>query len=179
MKYFAPATPIILRSDFSPDECERRLRGSIDIEQPTMFGFSGYRGSKPFLGGVDGKTFHVLQRVYSSRNSFPAVLTGELQPQGVGTRVKGQFDLELNSKIAICLFDVVGLFILVLIVAVSHASHPVLVPVFVCGFGGLIVFSPRIFRAQVRDQEKAIADFLRDTLVASDDVSSSASGSAS
>ena len=49
MKYFAPPTPLVLHSDFSPDECERRLRESIDPERPKMFGFSGYRGSQPFL----------------------------------------------------------------------------------------------------------------------------------
>jgi hypothetical protein len=31
--------------------------GSIDVERPTMFGFSGHRSSKPFLGEVGGKTF--------------------------------------------------------------------------------------------------------------------------
>ncbi len=76
MRYFAPATPLVLRSDFSPDECERRLRESIDLEQPTMFGFSGYQGSKPFLGEVDGKQFRVLQRIYSSRNTLPTVIIG-------------------------------------------------------------------------------------------------------
>jgi hypothetical protein len=176
MKYFAPPTPLVLYSDFSPDECERRLRSSIDAERPTMFGFSGYRGSKPFLGEVDGKQFRLLQRIYSNRNSFPPVLTGEFQPQGTGTRVKGIFDLELTSKIAICLFDVVGLLILVPIVIFSHKSHPVLSAIFVGGYGALLVFSPRIFRGIGLNQEKSIADFLRDTLVAKDDLSSSAAG---
>jgi hypothetical protein len=172
MKYFAPPTPLVLYSDFNPDECERRLRGSIDFQQPTMFGFSGYRGSKPFVGEVAGKQFHVLQRVRSNRNSFPPVFTGELQPQGMGTRLAGTFDLEPTSKIATCLFAVVGLFVLVLIVIFSYKSRPILSTVFTCGYGGLLLFFPRIFRGIGLDQEKNIASFLRDTLVADDDLSS-------
>ena len=169
MKYFAPPTPLAFYSDFTPDECERRLRESIDDEQPTMFGFSGYRGSKPFLGKVDGKRFRVLQRIYSLRSTFPPVFIGEFQPQGTGTRVIGTFDLELTSKIAICLFSLVGLFILVAIVLYSYKSQPLLLTLFVCGYGALLVFSPRISRSGGRGQERNIADFLRETFVAKDD----------
>jgi len=179
MRYFAPPTPLVLRSDFSPEECERRLRELIDPEQPTMFGLSGYQGSKPFLGEAEGKQFRVLQRIYSSRNTLPTVLTGEFQAQGTGTRVKGTFDLETTSKIAICLFGVVGLLLLILIIFVSAASHPVLSAIFLCGYGGLLLFSPRIFRGIGLDQEKNIAGFLKETLVASDDLSSSAPGGGS
>src|ERR1700730_12738264 len=80
----------VLYSDFSPDQCEGRLRGSIDVERPTMFGFSGYRSSKPFLGEVDGKNFRVLQRIYGSRNSVPAVLTGEFQSGAKAGRANGR-----------------------------------------------------------------------------------------
>jgi hypothetical protein len=133
------------------------------------------------LGEVDGKHFRVLQRTFSNRNSFPSVLTGEFQPQGMGTRVnvKGIFDLELTSKIAICLFNAVALLVLVSIVIISRTSHPVLLAVFVCGYGGLLVFSPRITRGFGLDQEKRIADFLRETLQAEDDLSSSAPSSES
>ncbi len=172
MKYFAPPTPLVLYSEFSPDECERRLRGSIDVERPTMFGLSGYRGSKPFLGQVDGKRFCVIQRVHSNRNSFPPVLTGEFRAEGAGTRVKGAFDLELTSKIAICLFGVLGLLILVPVAIFSHTAHPVLSIIFACGYGVLLLFLPRIFRGFGLDQEKNITDFLRETLVAENDHSS-------
>jgi hypothetical protein len=176
MKYFPPPTALALYSDLTPDECERRLRGAIDVERPTMFGFSGYRGSKPFLGEVDGKQFRVLQRVYRSRNSLPTVLTGGFQPQGTGTRVIGRFDLETTSKIAICLFDVVGLLIMVPVVLISRTSHPVLSAIFVCGYGGLLLFGPRILRGIGLDQEKSIAGFLKEILVAEDDLSSSVPG---
>jgi hypothetical protein len=176
MKYFIPPTPLVLHSHFSPDECERRLRQSIDPERPTIFGFSGYRGSKPFLGEVDGKQFRVIQRIYVSRNTLPTVLTGEFQPQETGTQVKGTFDLETTSKIAICLFSIVGLLILIPIVLFSHASHPVLSVIFVCGYGGLLFFAPRIFRGIGLGQERNIAGFLKETLAANDDLASSAIG---
>ena len=93
--------------------------------------------------------------------------------------MKGTFDLETTSKIAICLFGVVGLLLLILIIFVSAASHPVLSAIFLCGYGGLLLFSPRIFRGIGLDQEKNIAGFLKETLVASDDLSSSAPGGGS
>ncbi len=125
VKLFAPATPLVLYSDFSPDECERRLSRSIDVERPTIFGFSGYRGKKPFLGELDGNRFRVLQRVYGNRNSLPTVFLGELQSHGTGTRVNGMFDLKQVSKIAICVFGAVGLLISIPIIMFSYTHHPV------------------------------------------------------
>ena len=170
MKYFAPPSPLVLSSGFSPEKCARRLREEIDPERPAFFGFmlSGYRGSKPFLGTVNGKQFRVLQRVYFNRNSFPTVLTGEFEPQGVGTRVKGAFDLELTSKIATCLFQAVGLLVLVLIITFSYTSQPALLTVFVGGYCSLLFYMPRIVRGFGRDQERSIADFVRVTLQAED-----------
>jgi hypothetical protein len=138
-----------------------------------MFGFSGYRGSKPFCGLVDGKQFRLVQRIYSNRNSFPPVLTGAFQPEGSGTRVSGTFDLEPTSKIAIGVFGVFGLVLLITIVAISHTSHPALLIVFICGYGGTLLFAPRIFRGIGEDQEKRIAEFLCETLVAREDLPSS------
>jgi hypothetical protein len=168
MRYFAPPTPLVFYSDFSSEECARRLGEAMDPERPAFFGFglSGYRGSKPFLGKVDEKQFRVLQRIYFNRNSFPPVLTGEFQREGAGTRVKGVFDLEVTSKIAICLFSVVGLFVLIPVVMYSYASQPVLLAIFVCGYGSLLVFSPRIARGSGRGQERSIAEFLRTVLQA-------------
>jgi hypothetical protein len=141
-----------------------------------MFGFSGYKGSKPFLGEVDGKRFRLIQRVYSSRNTLPPVLTGEFEPDGTGTRVKGQFDLEQTAKVDVCLLGLFGLFILVLIAALSHAAHHALAIGFICGYGGLQVFSPRIFRGIGVNQEKSVARFLQETLVAADDFPPRADG---
>jgi hypothetical protein len=104
MRYFAAPTSLDLYSDFNPQECARRLREAIDSERPAVFSFSGYRGSKPFLGNVDGQQFRLLQRSYD-RNSMPVVLAGEFQPHREGTHVKGTFDLEVASKIALSLLS--------------------------------------------------------------------------
>ncbi len=174
MRFFAPPTPLVLFSEFDPDECRCRLRESIDPEQRTIFGFSGYRGTKPFLGEVNGKQFRILQRVYSNRSSLPPVLTGEFKPQESGTRVEGTFDLELTSKIAICVFGVFGLLIVALVAILSYASHPVLSVAFACGYGSLLICSPRIFRGMGLDQEKSVAAFIKETLIANGGPSSSA-----
>jgi hypothetical protein len=101
------------------------------------------------------------------------VLTGEFEPQGNGTRVKGGFDLELTSKIAISLFNAVGLLVLVPIIMFSYTSQPVLLAVFVCGYGSLLFLMPRIVRGSGRDQEKSISEFIKVTLQAGDDLSRS------
>ena len=179
MKYFSPPTRLVLKSDLDPEECAQLLREAIDAERPTVFGFSGYLGSKPFLGEVDGTQFRVLQRTFSMRNTLPTVLTGEFQPQGRGTRVNGAFDLELTSKIALCLFSAFGLLVLVPVVIYSYTSQPLLSVAFACGYAALVFFSPRIVRAYGSDQEKRIGDFLRIILQADDDLSSSSSDAGS
>jgi hypothetical protein len=166
MRIFAPPTSLVLISGFDPKECANRLREAIDVERPTGFGFSGYRGSKPFVGEVNGNQFRVLQRTYSFRNSFPPVLTGEVQPQGVGTRINGVFDLEPTSKVAIGLFGALGLLFIVLIIYLVGADKPVLLTLFVCGYGALLFFMPRIIRGAGGEQERSIAQFLRTTLEA-------------
>lgn len=172
MRFFAPPTSLVLISGLNPKQCANRLREAIDLEQPTIFGFTGYRGSKPFVGELDGNQFRVLQRTYSFRNSFPPVLAGELQPQGVGTRINGVFDLEPTSKVAMGIFGVVGLFIIVLIIYLVRGEQPVLSALFVCAYGTLLFFMPRIIRESGRQQERNIAEFLRATLQAEDPLKS-------
>ena len=176
MRYFAPATHVLLCSEFNPEECATRLSEEIDAERPTAFGFSGYRGSKPFLGRVSGNRFRVLQRVYSNRNSFPPVLTGEFEPRGNGTRIRGVLDLEVTSKIAICVFSVFGLLVLIPIIMFSYTSQPLLLAVCVCGYGSLLFFAPRIVRGYGKNQENSIVDFIKATLRADDLESGSSDG---
>jgi len=164
MRFFAPPTSLVLISGFDPEECANRLREAIDLERPTIFGFSGYRGSRPFLGEVNGKQFRVLQRTYSYRNSFPPVLIGELQPRGVGTRISGVFDLETTSKIAIGLLSGFMLLVVGFILFLAGADNLLLLAAFTCGYGSLLFFMPKIIRGAGSDQERNIADFLRTTL---------------
>jgi hypothetical protein len=166
MRFFAPPTSLVLISGFNPEECANRLREVIDVERPTVFGFSGYRGSKPIVGEVNGNQFRLLQRTYSFRNSFPPVLIGEFRPQGVGTQINGVFDLEPTSKVAISLFGTLGLLIIVFIIYLVGADKPVLLTLFVCGYGALLFFMPRIIRGGGSEQERSIAQFLRTTLQA-------------
>jgi hypothetical protein len=169
MRYFTPPTNILLYSEFNPEECATRLSEEIDPERPTVFGFFGYRGSKPFLGMVSRNRFRVLQRVYGNHNSFPPVPTGEFEPRGNGTRIRGVLDLEVTSKIAICALSVFGLLVLIPIITYSYASRPLLLAVFVCGYGSLLLFAPRIVRGYGKNQENSIVDFIRTTLQSDDD----------
>src|SRR5262245_20342734 len=166
MRYFKPPTPIALISALSPEECAERIRAGIDRERRTFFGLSGYRGSKPFVGEVDGMYFRLVQRIYRLRSSFSPILTAELQPQGVGTRVHGSFDLELTSKIAISLLSACGVLIVGMVAFISYASRPVLSVVLFCGYCSLVFCLPRYFREVGTHQERSIADFLKSTLEA-------------
>lgn len=166
MRLFLPPTPLGFYSELSPEECERRLRNSIDPEESTIFSLSGYRGSKPFVGEVHANTFRVIKRIYGKPPTFPPVLTGAFQPKGNGTQVKGSFDLEWTSKAAICVFDVFGLLILALVTIFSYASHPVLLALFIIGYGSFLLYSPRMFRRNGLDQERSIACYVREVLEA-------------
>jgi hypothetical protein len=168
MRYFKPPTRIALNSALSPEECAERIRDAIDSERRTFFGLSGHHGSKPFVGEVDGRYFRLVQRIYRLRNSFPPVLTAELQPQGAETRVHGSFDLDLTSKMAICLLSACGVLVLGMVVFISYASRPVLSVVSFCGYCTLLFFFPSYLREVGTSQERSIADFLRVTLEANE-----------
>jgi hypothetical protein len=170
MRFFKQPTPIALNSDFSPEQCAERIRDAIDREHRTFFGLSGYRGSKPFVGEVDGRYLRLLQRIYSMRNSFPPVLTAEFQPRGAGTRVNGIFDLELTSKIAICSLSACGVLVVGMVAFISYASHPVLAVVSFSGYCTMLFFFPKYLREIGASQERSIADFLR-VMLEADEVS--------
>jgi hypothetical protein len=165
--YFAPPKLLVLRTDFSPEECVRRLGESIDPEQTTMFGFSGYRGTKPFVGTIDGREIRLLQRVYSGRTTLPTVFTGEFKLHENGTELNGSFDLETTTKVFAAMFSVLGLILAVLFVRLFIPTHPILSVLWGCVFGAVLIFLPRLQRDMNSGQETAIAAFLKETLVAS------------
>jgi hypothetical protein len=169
---FARPTKIALHSDFSPDECARRLSEAIDPERRALVSLSGYKGSKPFLGTVEGWQFRILLRTYN-RNGFPPVLSGSLQPERQGARVKGVLDLEITSKIAICLLSAFGLLVVMTLVIfvyplTRHTGRQWIAILVGCGFLILALGAPRFVRGMGTEQEKNLADFLRTTLLASD-----------
>jgi len=169
MKYFPSPTVLELYSNFSPEQCASLLSAAIDSERRTFFSLSGYRGSKPFLGAVEGLEFRLLQRVYY-RNSFPPVLTGEFISHGHGTRVEGTFDLELTSKIAICVLLGFGLLIVpVICTAVRGSGNTLAAATIAIGYAALALFAPRIIRGIGLPQERDMTDFLCTTLQAGED----------
>jgi hypothetical protein len=172
MRFFSPPTPLMLYTNINPDNCALHLRDAIDPERPSYFSFSGYRGSEPFLGEVEGRKFRIFARGY--KNTFPPVLTGVLLPNGGGTRVQGSFDLELTSKIAICIIFPLPALAVALVVAYSLKNHsvaPWLAVSFAIAFFVLVFLAPRIIRASGLDEERKIADFLCEKLEASTDPS--------
>jgi len=177
MNLFTAPGHLVLYSHLSPYECARRLNQAIDAEEFALFSFSGYHGVKPFLGEVTGLQFRVFARRY--RNTFPPVLAGAFLPRKEGTRVEGIFDIELTSKIAICLFSLVGVLVTAPIVVFSLRNHDAptwMAVTFACGFGTLAALAPRIVRSYGRDQERDITDFLCTELEAREDSSPSESG---
>jgi hypothetical protein len=173
MEFFAPPTALVLYSDLDPEECEHRLCKSIDVEQGTFFSLSRYRGSKPFVGAIKRRQIRILQRKYG-RNAFPPVFTGELQAQGPGTKIIGMFDLEVKSKIALCLLSAFTIVVLIPIVTHSLEPYPFRSVLFACFFIALAFCYPRIVRGDGVIKEKNIANFLRITLKAGDAPSASA-----
>jgi hypothetical protein len=172
MNLFAPPAPLVLYSNLSADECARRTVQAIDPEKVAPLSFSGYRGSKTFLGEVTGSQFRILKRGY--RNTFPPVLSGVFLPHKQGTQVQGNFDLELTSKIALCALSLFSLIFMtpVLLYSLRDHSVPAWMAVAFAGIyfvGALLV--PRIVRWNGRDQEREIADFLCVTLEAGEDSS--------
>jgi hypothetical protein len=161
---FAPPTLLRLRTALDPDTCAKLLADAIDADRYSFLSFSGRRGTKEFVGTVDGREFRIFQRGY---RNMQATLTGSLRPCGTGTCLEGSFDLDITTKIAICLFAVVGLAAITPIVLSSFREHTVpswSVAIFVAVFLAATVLAPRIARWNGLDQERSIADFVRETL---------------
>lgn len=176
MSYFASPTRLVLYSNLSPDECTIRLGNAIDKDDFALFSFSGYHGVKPFLGSVEGQQFRVFQRGYKN---IPPVLSGTFLPLEQGTQIDGNFDLEITSKIALCLFSVFGAVVMTPVVLYSLKEHTVphwMAISFACVYFAGVLLAPRIVRWNGRDQEREIADFLCVTVEAGEDSSAFRSG---
>jgi hypothetical protein len=171
MNFFTPPRRLVLFSRLSPDECASRLEQAIDPDDFALFAFSGYRGVKPFLGGVTDRQFRVFERGY---RNIPPVFSGAFLSQGLGTRVEGVFELELTSKIAICLLSLFGVLVMTPIVLYSLRDHTVpawMAVAFACVYFTGALLAPRIVRGIGVDQERDIADFLCGELEADRDLS--------
>jgi hypothetical protein len=173
MKFFTPPARLVLYSYLAPDECARRLTQAIDAAHFSFFSLSGYRGRKPFLGRVSGQEFRVFQRLYG-RNAFPPVLSGAFLPGGKGTQIEGSFDLELTSKIAICLLSLFGVLVITPVVLYS-IKEPTVPRWLALAFAGIYItgafLTPRIVRGIGLEQERNITDFLCTVLEVGEDKS--------
>jgi hypothetical protein len=72
---------IVLHGDYPPTTSIARLAGQIDLDERTLFSFSGYKGKKPILGRIAGNEFRLHKRRYW-RNSFGPVLFGQVIADG-------------------------------------------------------------------------------------------------
>jgi hypothetical protein len=113
------------------------------------------------LGNIDGRQFRVFKRGF--KNTFPPVFFGTFLSRADGTQIRGRFDLELTSKIAICLFGLFGIVILTPIIL--YALRECIVPpwvafVFAGVYIALCLLGPRIMCNNGLPQEKDISDFL-------------------
>src|SRR5258708_26192557 len=78
---------ITLNSDYPPQLCLAKLAEHIDMDQFTLFSFSGYDGDKPILGRIAGNEFRLHKRRYW-RNAFAPVLFGRVLPDSKGTAIE-------------------------------------------------------------------------------------------
>jgi hypothetical protein len=165
-----------IETGFDPEACIRRLDDSIDPWHRTPLSFSGFGGSKPVIGWINGYEFRLRKRRYY-RNDFAPEFYGNLKTNGRGTVIEGYFDMALVTKVATRIW--LGIAVLMgtpvffstlrnLIRGTSNAQEGLLIgllvpPAFVL-FGVLL---PQFGLWLGRHEEKYILEFLQTTLIAS------------
>jgi hypothetical protein len=172
MKIFTAPRQLMLYSNVSPEMCARRLAKAVDIVSWPFFSFSGYPGTKPFLGEAMGRRFRVFKRIYSK--SISIVLSGASLPRGRGTRVEGAFDLGSTTKMAMRLFGLFGVFVVSpsIVDSLRNRAVPLLFDVaFACIAVIETAIGPALARVFLLDQEREITDFLCNELEAGEDAS--------
>jgi hypothetical protein len=178
MKFFPKPTRLILYSNLSPEECGSRLAQAIDPERPSFLSFTGYSGSKLFLGTVEGRQFRIFERTLTRNVPLIPILSGEFQPKGGGTRIEGAFDLDRGAKLALGFLAVVApLFSVIIYVSMQRKDAPAGVATAIaCTELIAALLLPRILRAIGTGQERDIADFLTFKLEAGEDAAAFKSG---
>jgi len=164
-----------LRTDFDAEECGRRLIQSIDLEQRTIFSLSGYKGTAPVIGWLDGNQFYLHKR-RTYRNDFAPLCYGNFVAQDKGTLVECYFDLRRWTKLFIKLWLTLVILIGVPIFAISvhdlfKTGHfndgseylGLVVPVAMILFD---IYLPKFGLLLGKSEEEIILEFLWSTLVA-------------
>jgi hypothetical protein len=164
-----------LRTDFDPEECRRRLVDSIDPEKVTIFSLSGYRGSKPVIGWIDGDQFCLHKRRYW-HNDFAPAFYGNFSAKDRETIIESYFDLSRWPRIFMRIW-IAGVILLggpIFVLSLSdllRGTHYVQGSL-VLGFlvpPGLVLFGvllPRIGLWLSRNEERFILEFLERMLFA-------------
>jgi hypothetical protein len=164
-----------LHTEFDPEACIRRLDDSIDPWHRTPLSFSGFAGSKPVIGWINGYEFRLRKRRYY-RNDFAPQFYGNLKRNGRGTVVEGYFDMGRVTKVfmriwlAIVILTGTPTFLSTvrgLIRGTSHATENPLVGLLVPPFmvlGGFLL--PKFGLWLGRHEEKYILEFLHTRLTA-------------
>jgi hypothetical protein len=163
-------------TDFDPAACVRRLDDSIDPWHRTPLSFSGFEGSKPVIGWIDGYEFRLRKRRYY-HNGFAPKSYGNIKRNGRGTVVEGYFDIARVAKVSMRIWlggaILMGTPVFVatlrnLIRGTSNAQAGLLigllVPPTLVFFGVLL---PKFGLWLGRYEEKYILEFLQTTLIAS------------
>jgi hypothetical protein len=164
-----------LHTGFDSDECRRRLVESVDPERRTIFSLSGYKGSKPVIGWLDGYQFFLHKRRYwPSRNDFAPQCYGNFVAQEKGTIIECYFDATEWAKWFVKFWLVFAsllampIFIISLISLIKSGDYydgsqyiGLVAPVAMVLFG---IYLPKAFLEMGRGEEDFILEFLRITL---------------
>jgi len=168
---------IVLHSDFPPETCRARLAAEIDVDQWTLFSFSGYKGSRPVLGRIKGDEFRLHKRRYW-HNSWGPVLFGKISAYGRGARVEAYWDTwkwpRVYMRIWLGFAIAIGapaflVFLREAILAKSLVRNDVwlglVVPLALLSAGILL---PRVGTALSSSERPYVIEFLRRTLLGGD-----------
>ena len=91
---------IILHSDFPQESCLLRIAEESDVDQFTLFSRSGYKGTRPIVGRINGSEFRLHKRRYW-HNSFGRVLFGRVIAEGRGVTIEGYWDVWRSTRVLI------------------------------------------------------------------------------
>ncbi len=162
-------------SDLNIQECVRRLHEAIDPEKRTLFSLSGYKGSKPIIGRVNGHEFFIHKRRYY-RNDFALAFYAAFSEPNRGTLIEGHFDTPRWTRI----------FMRIWLAGVILLGIPIFVPSLLEIFRGAgrmqgdpwvgLVVPPALVLSSVllpkfgwwlsKGEQRFVLDFLQTTLVA-------------
>jgi hypothetical protein len=171
----ARTSDLVMHSDYPPEVCAIRLTDAMDIDERTLFSFSGYRGEKPILGRISGIQFRVHKRRYW-RNDFAPVLYGRLIPEMRGTRIEAYWGMQnwtrtfMRIWIALAMLIGVPMFVAVLYQLITEPPAEskdsyvgLIVPPALILWGFIL---PKLGSALGFHERKYLVEFLQQSLIA-------------